>query len=158
MWRSLRTRSPLLWLPMTWESTSDTTPEGRGEGWRVERLIEGVMRNDRGREVGENTMYSTVLYNCTCVIYMYTFCTMCIYVYKCTQFIGSLKIRYNWYLMLYVVLCCRNIDTLGAKEMVMGMVNHGNSEVRMQALISIQKMMVQKLVRPDEPIINHTMS
>lgn len=37
----------------------------------------------------------------------------------------------------------RNIDTLGAKEMVMGMVNHGNSDVRMQALLAIQKMMVQ---------------
>ena len=83
---------------------------------------------------------------------------MCIYVYKCTQFIGSLKIRYNWCLMLYVVLCCRNIDTLGAKEMVMGMVNHGNSEVRMQALISIQKMMVQNwyvLMNPSSIIQCH---
>ena len=37
---------------------------------------------------------------------------------------------------------CRNIDALGAKEMVMGMVSHGNSDVRMQALLAIQKMMV----------------
>lgn len=35
------------------------------------------------------------------------------------------------------------IDKLGAKELVMGLVNHGNTEVRMQALLSIQKMMVQ---------------
>ena len=38
---------------------------------------------------------------------------------------------------------CRNVDALGAKEMVMGMVSHGNSDVRMQALLAIQKMMVQ---------------
>ena len=37
----------------------------------------------------------------------------------------------------------RNIDSLGAKELVMGMVNHGNADVRMQALLAIQKMMVQ---------------
>jgi V-type H+-transporting ATPase subunit H len=37
----------------------------------------------------------------------------------------------------------RNVDALGAKEMVMGMVSHGNSDVRMQALLAIQKMMVQ---------------
>lgn len=37
----------------------------------------------------------------------------------------------------------RNIDALGAKEMVMGMVSHGNADVRMQALLAIQKMMVQ---------------
>ena len=37
----------------------------------------------------------------------------------------------------------RNIDALGAKETVMGMVSHGNSDVRMQALLAIQKMMVQ---------------
>ena len=47
---------------------------------------------------------------------------------------------------LYTCTCScmyRNIDALGAKEMVMGMVNHGNSDVRMQALLAIQKMMVQ---------------
>lgn len=38
---------------------------------------------------------------------------------------------------------CRTIDRLEAKELVMGLVNHGNSEVRMQALLAIQKMMVQ---------------
>ena len=37
----------------------------------------------------------------------------------------------------------RNLDALGAKEMVMGMVSHGNADVRMQALLAIQKMMVQ---------------
>ena len=37
----------------------------------------------------------------------------------------------------------RTIDRLEAKELVMGLVNHGNSEVRMQALLAIQKMMVQ---------------
>ena len=37
----------------------------------------------------------------------------------------------------------RTIDRLQAKELVMGLVNHGNSEVRMQALLAIQKMMVQ---------------
>lgn len=41
------------------------------------------------------------------------------------------------------IMCLRNIDSLGAKELVMGMVNHGNSDVRMQALLAIQKMMVQ---------------
>ena len=37
----------------------------------------------------------------------------------------------------------RTIDRLQAKELVMGLVNHANSEVRMQALLAIQKMMVQ---------------
>ena len=37
----------------------------------------------------------------------------------------------------------RTIDRLEAKQLVMGLVNHGNSEVRMQALLAIQKMMVQ---------------
>ena len=55
---------------------------------------------------------------------------------------------YNTILM-YRSVCCvwcynnRNVDSLGAKELVMGMVNHGNSDVRMQALLAIQKMMVQ---------------
>jgi hypothetical protein len=48
---------------------------------------------------------------------------------------------------MYVLLCtlffCRTIDRLQAKELVMGLVNHANSEVRMQALLAIQKMMVQ---------------
>ena len=35
------------------------------------------------------------------------------------------------------------IDKLGAKELVMNLVNDRNTEVRMQALLSIQKMMVQ---------------
>ena len=35
------------------------------------------------------------------------------------------------------------IDKLGAKELVMNLVNDSNTEVRMQALLSIQKMMVQ---------------
>ncbi len=38
---------------------------------------------------------------------------------------------------------CRNVDELGGKSLVMNLVNHGNSEVRMQALLAIQKMMVQ---------------
>ena len=38
---------------------------------------------------------------------------------------------------------CRTIDRLQAKELVMNLVNHANSEVRMQALLAIQKMMVQ---------------
>ena len=38
---------------------------------------------------------------------------------------------------------CRTIDRLQAKELIMGLVNHANSEVRMQALLAIQKMMVQ---------------
>ena len=38
---------------------------------------------------------------------------------------------------------CRNVDDLGGKTLVMNLVNHGNSEVRMQALLAIQKMMVQ---------------
>ena len=37
----------------------------------------------------------------------------------------------------------RIIDQMGAKELVMGLVQHTNNEVRMQALLSIQKMMVQ---------------
>ncbi len=37
----------------------------------------------------------------------------------------------------------RVVDSLGGKELVMGLVNHGNSDVRMQALLAIQKMMVQ---------------
>ena len=43
--------------------------------------------------------------------------------------------------MFYIF--CRTIDRLQAKELVMGLVNHANSEVRMQALLAIQKMMVQ---------------
>ena len=34
------------------------------------------------------------------------------------------------------------VERLGAKHMVMNLVNHGNAEVRMQALLAIQKMMV----------------
>ncbi|XP_064406974.1 V-type proton ATPase subunit H-like isoform X2 [Halichondria panicea] len=37
----------------------------------------------------------------------------------------------------------KNVDELGGKSLVMNLVNHGNSEVRMQALLAIQKMMVQ---------------
>jgi len=37
----------------------------------------------------------------------------------------------------------RMVEQLGAKELVMGLVDHGNSDVRMQALLAIQKMMVQ---------------
>jgi V-type H+-transporting ATPase subunit H len=35
------------------------------------------------------------------------------------------------------------IEHLGAKELIMNLVNHANTEVRMQALLSVQKMMVQ---------------
>ena len=35
------------------------------------------------------------------------------------------------------------MDNLGAKDLVMNLVNHGNSDVKMQALLAIQKMMVQ---------------
>ena len=38
---------------------------------------------------------------------------------------------------------CRMIENLGAKTLVMELVNHSNTEIRMQALLSIQKMMVQ---------------
>ena len=37
----------------------------------------------------------------------------------------------------------RMIENLGAKTLVMDLVNHANTEIRMQALLSIQKMMVQ---------------
>ena len=37
----------------------------------------------------------------------------------------------------------RMIENLGAKTLVMELVNHSNTEIRMQALLSIQKMMVQ---------------
>ena len=37
----------------------------------------------------------------------------------------------------------RMIEDLGAKTFVMELVNHENTEIRMQALLSIQKMMVQ---------------
>ncbi len=39
--------------------------------------------------------------------------------------------------------CCRAVEQLGGKNLVMNLVNHGNSDVRMQALLAIQKMMVQ---------------
>ena len=53
--------------------------------------------------------------------------------------------RVSVHVQVCIVSVClyRNIDALGAKEMVMGMVSHGNSDVRMQALLAIQKMMVQ---------------
>ena len=37
----------------------------------------------------------------------------------------------------------RAVEQLGGKSLVMNLVNHGNSDVRMQALLAIQKMMVQ---------------
>ena len=44
---------------------------------------------------------------------------------------------------MLLCLSLRAIDKLEAKPLVMGLVNHGNSDVRLQALLSIQKMMVQ---------------
>ena len=92
----------------------------------------------KGSGRGDHVLYTIILYMCN--IYFSYNVHVYINTYTC---IFSENPLYYWCLVLYVVLCCRNIDTLGAKEMVMGMVNHGNSEVRMQALISIQKMMVQ---------------
>ena len=37
----------------------------------------------------------------------------------------------------------RVVEMLKGKEVVMRLVSHGNSEVRMQALLAMQKMMVQ---------------
>lgn len=45
--------------------------------------------------------------------------------------------------MYIIVLPYRAVEHLGGKNLVMNLVNHGNSDVRMQALLSIQKMMVQ---------------
>ena len=49
------------------------------------------------------------------------------------------------HMLLMVLICvfCRAVDHLGGKNLVMNLVNHGNPEVRMQALLAIQKMMVQ---------------
>ncbi len=44
---------------------------------------------------------------------------------------------------VFVVVVVRAVDNLGAKDEVMNLVNHGNSDVKMQALLAIQKMMVQ---------------
>ena len=42
-----------------------------------------------------------------------------------------------------VLFICRAVESLGGKNLVMNLVNHGSSDVRMQALLAIQKMMVQ---------------
>lgn len=50
---------------------------------------------------------------------------------------------YSYDCMYIIVLPYRAVEHLGGKNLVMNLVNHGNSDVRMQALLSIQKMMVQ---------------
>ena len=51
-----------------------------------------------------------------------------IYIYR------IIIITYAWF---------RAVEYLGGKTLVMNLVNHGNSDVKMQALLAIQKMMVQ---------------
>ena len=50
----------------------------------------------------------------------------------------------NWEcLLLFFVMVFRAVENLGGKDLVMNLVNHGNSDIKMQALLAIQKMMVQ---------------
>ena len=71
---------------------------------------------------------------------------LCVQTCTCTSVIVVLALLYvtsHAHSSISRAMWPRNIDSLGAKELVMGMVNHGNSDVRMQALLAIQKMMVQ---------------
>ena len=45
--------------------------------------------------------------------------------------------------MCFGCLFFRAVENFGGKDLVMNLVNHGNSDVKMQALLAIQKMMVQ---------------
>ena len=84
---------------MTWESMSDTTPEGKRELFEMCTLV--------------------------CAL-VFEFFFQVFFFYHC------------------MLSCIDNskVERLGAKHMVMNLVNHGNAEVRMQALLAIQKMMV----------------
>ena len=68
----------------------------------------------------------------------------CLTQYMCRGFwYDSVLVLSFAHLFSSLPMCCRMIENLGAKTLVMELVNHSNTEIRMQALLSIQKMMVQ---------------
>ena len=70
---------------------------------------------------------------------IYCVCSICAIVRVCVHVCDI----YTYVTIEYCVYINRVIEKLNGKEVVMKLVAHMNSEVRMQALLAIQKMMVQ---------------
>ena len=89
-------------------------------------------------------VYEPYMYVCNRYVCVYVYvcaCVWCVCVCVCVCVCARAR---TCVCMSFAIMCsCRVLDSLGGKQLIMGLMNHADGQVRYEALVAVQKMMVQ---------------